>query len=105
MLIKKANIHKDDIERKTLFYIISGNNDLSIKQDFIYDFNENFINLDTLNSKDIDFCSSSKSLIRLGFNLYNGYSDDYTNPLCLLQNLDSKNYILANNAINMRFDR
>jgi len=48
------------------------------------------------------FCSTSKALIRLAYNLYCGYYDDYTNPLNLLCGLDSKNLFLACQAILIR---
>lgn len=104
-IVKSANMHTDDVERKALFYIIAGNEDLFTKKNSIYDFKENSICLDILNSTDVDFCSSSKALVRLGFNLYNGYTDNYTSPLSILNNLDSKNYTIADSAINIRFNR
>jgi len=104
-LIRQSKIHKDDLERKSLFYILSGNSDLLKKKNYIYDFSENCIDTDSLISDKVDFCSSSKSLIRLGFNLYNGYIDEYTSPLYLLYRLDSQNYIIASNAINLRFNK
>ena len=104
-LVENANIQPNDIERKVLFYIISGNNDLFKKKRSVYDFDKGFINFDCLDSTIVDFCSSSKALIRLAFNLYNGYTDDYTNPLDILGRLDSNNYIIANRAINIRFGK
>lgn len=104
-LAKKVNLHTGDYERKALFYIISGNDDLFKKRYLIYDFYNNCINSDVLDHESTDFCSSSKALIRLGFNLYNGFKDAYTNPLSILGSLDSKNYNIANFAINIRFNR
>ncbi len=102
-LIQEASIHELDTERKALFYIISGDEDLFRKRNYIYDFYDSCIKPDCLNSYEIDFCSSSKSLIRLGFNLYNGYTDDFTTPLWILSGLDSKNFAIAAYAIQMRF--
>lgn len=104
-LAKKVNLHIGDYERKALFYIISGNDELFKKKSSIYDFYDNCIKFDVLDYKSTDFCSSSKALIRLGFNLYNGFTDDYTNPLNILGCLDSKNYNIAKCAINIRFNR
>lgn len=101
-LARKTNLHPDDSERKALFYIIAGNSDLYKKKLFIYDFLNNCIKPNFM-EENVDFCSSSKSLIRLGFNLYNGYADEYTNPLNILGSLDPNNFIIANNAINIRF--
>ncbi|TYQ15354.1 UNVERIFIED_CONTAM: hypothetical protein Cloal_1797 [Acetivibrio alkalicellulosi] len=102
-LLQKINLHPGDTERKALFYIISGNSDLFKKRCFIYDFFNNCIKPDLMN-ENVDFCSSSKSLIRLGFNLYNGYTDPYTSPLNILGSLNHSNLLLASNAINIRFE-
>ena len=59
-----------DLERMALFYIISGNEDLYVKKKAIYDFFDNSIIPECLTSDNVDFCSSSKALIRMGFNLY-----------------------------------
>ncbi len=101
-LIDEAKIHEHDLERQSLLYILSGNEDLYLKRNNIYDFYENMIVTDCIISEKVDFCSSSKALIRLAYNLYNGYWDEYTNPLDLLCGLDSKNLFLAYQAILMR---
>lgn len=93
-LIRIAEVSGYDLERQSLFYIISGNKDLYSKKNVIYDFYENAILSDCIISGEVDFCSSSKALIRLAYNLYNGYTDNYTNPLSLLYVLDFKIYFL-----------
>ena len=92
-----------DVERASLFYIISGNNDLYRKRRFIYDPKDHNIKR-CLDNTDVDFSSSIKALVRLGFNLYNGWSDEYTTPVDLLGCLDDNNRKLARNAIQIRFD-
>ncbi|WP_432409388.1 DUF6075 family protein [Wukongibacter sp. M2B1] len=47
------------------------------KRKHIYDFEKGAINQACLDSGEVDFCSSSRALIRLGYNLYNSYSDRY----------------------------
>ncbi|NLM42545.1 MAG: hypothetical protein GX201_00775 [Clostridiales bacterium] len=101
-LIRIARVSGYDLERQSLFYIISGNKDLYSKKNVIYDFYENAILSDCIISGEVDFCSSSKALIRLAYNLYNGYTDNYTNPLSLLYVLDPKNLFLAYQAILIR---
>ena len=93
-----------DSERASLFYIITGNDDLYKKRRFIYDPCEHSI-CDCLDDPNIDFSSGMHSLIRLGFNLYNGWSDRYTTPSSLLSCLDGRNLMLAGNAIMIRFAR
>lgn len=91
-----------DSERASLFYILSGNEELYTKRNYIYDYREHSIHL-CLQDSPVDFSSGLCSLIRLGFNLYNGWSDKYTSPLYLLGNLDRDNLLLAENAIRIRF--
>lgn len=92
-----------DVERASLFYIISGNEDLYRKRRYIYDTYEHCIRT-CLDNTEIDFTSGMKSLIRLGFNLYNDWSDRYTTPMSLLGSLDNRNLQLAGNAIMTRFN-
>jgi len=92
-----------DLERASLFYIIAGNNDLYRKRRLIYDFGEHCIRA-CLDDAEVDFSSGMRSLIKLGFNLYNGWSDRYTTPVSLLGSLDSHNLLLAGNAIMIRFN-
>ena len=98
------NMSPSDSERASLFYIITGNDDLYRKRRFIYDPSEHCIR-DCLDDANVDFSSGMRSLIRLGFNLYNGWSDRYTTPMSLLGSLDSRNLVLAGNAIMIRFNR
>ncbi len=97
------NMSPSDSERASLFYIITGNDDLYLKRRFIYDPYEHSI-CDCLDDTNVDFSSGMRSLIRLGFNLYNGWSDGYTTPISLLGCLDSRNLLLAGNAIMIRFN-
>jgi hypothetical protein len=101
-LASVSGLRDCDWERMALFYIISGNEDLYVKKKAIYDFYDNSIMPECLTTDKVDFCSSSKALIRLGFNLYNGYIDANTNPLLLLCGLDSKNLFIAYQAILLR---
>jgi hypothetical protein len=102
-LSKQVALEVMDGERSALMYIISGNTELFNKRASIYDFDENILKFTTFRKSPNDFCSSSRSLIRLGANLYNGYSDKYTNPLNLLMNLNYDNCNLAINALYLRF--
>jgi len=104
-LIQNTRIHEHDLERISLFYIISGNDDLFRKKNYIYDFCENCIRIECLGSGEVDFSSSSRNLLRIGFNLYNGYMDERMNPLCMLASLDAINLILLMNAICLRFNK
>lgn len=93
-----------DSERASLFYLIAGNDDLYRKRRFIYDPAEHRIRI-CFENPSVDFSSGAGALVRLGFNLYNGWSDKYTTPLSILGSLDSRNLQLAGNAIMIRFNR
>lgn len=103
-LFNETTIKSYDNERIPLIYIIAGNNDLFKKKYYIYNLKNNAPNISCLKNIKVDFCTSSKSLIRLGFNLFNGYYDKHTNPLHLLFYLNKDNYNLAINAIKIRFE-
>jgi len=102
-LVVRDGTYESDRERLALFYIIVGNEDLFKKWGTIYDFEEHMIKL-CLEDGQVDFCSSSRALIKLGFNLYNGYQCQGNSPLDLFCSLDEKNMELAMNAIKLRLD-
>jgi hypothetical protein len=103
-MILKDRTHPSDVERMSLFYIIGGNEDLFTKFRHIYDFKNHEINPEILTNGQVDLCSSSKALVRLAYNLFNGYEDEYTTPRDLFYNLDRKNYLVAKGGIDMRFN-
>ena len=101
-LIERDNTCESDMERKALFYIIAGNNDLYQKIDYIYDFEDSSIRSECFENEDVDFCSSSIKLLKLGFNLYNGYAADVLDVFSIL---DKANFNLALEAIRLRFNK
>ena len=102
-LLQRDGTHEGDFERKALFYIIAGNDDLYGKVGYIYDFQEGIINPKCLESEEVDFCSSSRKLIKLAYNLYNSrHGADVVDTFYML---DDDNFNLALNAIKLRFDR
>jgi hypothetical protein len=102
-MIQRDNTYPTDHERQALFYILSGNLDLANKVNHIYDFMDHSICPECLQSTQVDFSSSAKSLIRLSFNLYNNYAGESTTPLDIFYNLDERNYNLVLNGIHVRF--
>jgi len=101
--IAKDKTSEKDIERLTLFFIISGNERLSSHVEEIYDFNDHFIKLNIFDS--VGFSSSEKGLLELALNLYNNYSnnDSMYSVFELFSHLDDKNFKLALDAIRLRF--
>lgn len=102
LMISDSTYH-DDTERQALWYIVSGNGDLYAKRHHLYDFKSHGIK-PCLDNGSVDLCSSSRALVRLGFNLYNRYCGEDMTPCNLFCNLDSSNMTLALNAIRLRFD-
>ena len=103
LMTAEDGMNPRDSERASLFYLIAGNDGLYRKRRFIYNPVGHCIRA-CLDNPDVDFSSGAKSLIRLGFNLYNGWSDRYTTPLSLLSSLDNSNLQLAGNAIMIRLN-
>ena len=99
-ILKKDNTGEFDVERKTLFYILTGNIGLYQKIDRIYNFKDHSIKFDCL--KTADFSSSQKKMIQLAFNLYNGIHQ--ADVLNTFGNLDKDNFRICLNAIRIRFD-
>ena len=78
-LLGKASVCEGDLERYALFFIISGNADLYRKVNYIYNFEDGGgILPEIFDNSEVDLCGSSKTLIKLAFNLYNGYKSDLT---------------------------
>jgi len=102
-LIQRDGTHPKDKERISLFYILSGNDDLYAKSKSIYNFSRHQIIPECLNGGSVDLCSSSRALIRLGYNLYNSYQDSDTSPIIILSGLDEDNYFLATESLEVRF--
>lgn len=100
-LIEKANVHQFDLERKSLFWILGNNKDLYSKINHIYDFKDNSIKPECLESSDVDFSSSSRNLIKLAFNLYNSFPSDVVDTFSVL---DEDNFEIAIKAIRIRFN-
>lgn len=103
-LTQKAEVFEGDIERKALFFILAGNDDLYKKVNHIYDFRESEINPDCLESGKVDFSSSARKLVKLAYNLYNSYPSEET-VIDTFYLLDEENFKLAINAIKLRFNR
>jgi len=102
-LIQRDGTHPKDKERISLFYILAGNVDLYAKSRSIYDFGLHQIIPDCLNGGSVDLCSSSRALIKLGYNLYNSYQDSDTSPIHIFSVLDEDNYFLATESLGVRF--
>ena len=104
-LLEKDGTSDEDLERQSLFYIISGSLDLYCKAEYIYNFEKRIIKKDCLESVDVDFCGSSRALVKLAFNLFNGFRSKNDDVLSIFSLLDDDNFNIAKKAISLRFDR
>lgn len=104
LLLEKDETNKEDLARKSLFYIIAGNYDLYFRANHIYDFKNRNINTDCLKDETMDFSSNSRKLIKIGFNLYNGYNNPPSDILSLFSGLDKDNFNLAIQAMRIKFN-
>ena len=101
-LIRRDNTNDEDIERIALFYIIAENEDLYSNVEGIYNFEKHGITPYIALSENGRYDGSSISLLKIAYNLYDGYPADL---LGTLYNLDVSDYRIALNAINLRLRR
>ncbi|WP_186430907.1 DUF6075 family protein [Clostridium sp. BSD9I1] len=98
--ISKDRTCTGDVERYALFYILTGSNDIWWKGiDKYYDFKEHGIKSPRSLGK-LCLCNSSLYLVKLAYNLYNGYKSETV--LETFSSLDKENTRLALNAIKIR---
>ena len=106
ILIKKSRFKHEDREREALFYIIAGNMDLYKQADKIYNFQKQQLKCIAEDGQ-VDFSNiytstSSKSLLKLGIQLYNNGTDITVSAT--FRCLDADNAQIALNAIKMRYN-
>lgn len=92
--------YDSDYERKTLFYILSGNTELYNIAEKLYDIESHSIKIRSINKAVLS--SSAKKLLLVGLNLYNNYKN--TNSILdTFACLDENNFFVALQAIKIRF--
>lgn len=105
-LVLRDGTSLKDVERRALFFIFAGNEDLFNKVNNFYDFEENSIRLEGF--EEVDLTGSARGLVELAFNLYNDY-EHLEKPMqsivYLFGGLDDKNFELALQAIKIRFNK
>lgn len=100
LYLKKDNTSQKDCERKSLFYILAISSDLEKHIEEIYDFENRWIKLECLEKS--WQTSGYSAIIRLAYNLYNGYTDDNSDVLTIFSRVsaDVRDYLY--NAIRFR---
>lgn len=97
-LLMRDKTNDRDIERKGLFYILAGNDDLFNKVNHLYDFEEHSIKPECLEGGLLSLVETS--LVTLAFSHYNGFPCDTQD---LLYPLDDDNFNLAINSMKLRY--
>lgn len=99
-MLEMSGATPGDLERRALFHIIAGNEELYNNVNSLYDFDENVILTECLDGE-VYLSSSSRKLVKLAYHLYNGYE---TSVLDVFSGLGDDNARLAIEAIKIRFD-
>lgn len=102
----KATTKKKDIEYTSLFYIISGCEELYKRIDDIYDLQEdcliiNYTSKGKPKLRNLKLSASGEVLLDLGLQLYNGEGNKIISKIFYL--LDEEDKILAINSLKYRF--
>ncbi len=102
MLLAMDGTKENDFERKAMFYIFAGNENLYKKIDYIYDFQEYRILTECVENKEGIFTDSELKLIKLAFNHYIGSAADVND---IFYKLDKDYFDLALNSIKLKYFR
>lgn len=97
--MRRDGTHPKDIERRALFYVLAGCQELGERANLFYDFNDRLIRPE--NFCEVDLTRGTRSLLELAYNLYNNYPCGTV--VDLFAGLDERNKHLAVEAIKIRF--
>ena len=111
-LLERDRTADNDLERKSLFFIISGSDTLFINVNELYSFKERNIHIEEFIKDNLDIDINNKKLLYLGFQLYNNFKFSYFDTdikdysiLDILSYQAVEDYELCMNAINLRFNK
>ena len=77
ILVDRDRTKENDIERRAMFYLFAGVSELYDKVNHLYDFDRQWILPEVLEDEStVDLTSSMRTLVKLAYNLYNGYPSD-----------------------------
>ncbi|WP_251553970.1 DUF6075 family protein [Neobacillus muris] len=98
-LLQWDGTNVSDLERKAMFFIFAGNEEILKRIEMFYDFEERVIQTEITDN--IAYLSSgARSLVLLGFNLFNNFPCGTV--MDLFRSLDEQNCELALNGIRIR---
>lgn len=96
-LIKEGHVLQYDVERQSLFYILSANQELWDHIHDIYDFEEHDIKSDALDK--LSLSSPARSMLKLGYKLFNGACKEYNDVSHVFSKLDIENFEVCMYAV------
>lgn len=100
MELSCATVH--DLERQSLFFILTHNEFYRENIKRIYNFNENCIYLEKYENENT-YSSGENTVIQLAYNLFNGYGD--CDVCSMFKSIDILSFEVCINAIRIRFKR
>lgn len=101
-LLEMSGATPGDLERRALFHIIAGSDELYKNLNSLYDFEENVILTECLGEEsEVYISSSSRKLVKLAYHLYNGYEASLLEVFSGMTDEDAR---LGIEAIKIRFD-
>lgn len=96
-LIKEDQVSNDDINRISLFYILSSHQELYTKIRKIYNFEDHTIELDGLDK--LHLSSAAHNMLQLGFKLFAGSCREYKDVSHLFSKLDIEDFEVCMYAV------
>lgn len=96
-LINGNHVLEQNVQIVSLFYILSANSELYSKVHNIYNSKEHTIVSNSLDK--LSLSSSSRSLLQLGFKLFDGSCREYKDVSNLFSKLDKKNFEVCMYAV------
>jgi hypothetical protein len=98
-LLQWDGTNESDLERKAMFYIFSGNEEIMKCIELFYDFEERVMKTEITDNIGY-LLSGERSLVLLGFNLFNNFPCGTV--MDLFRSFDERNCELALNGIRIR---
>ena len=99
-LIQRDRTVTSDVECRAMFFIFSGVDDLYAKVNHLYDFDDHLFMPETLEENTVDLTRAMRALVKVAYNLYNGYPADVR---ATFEPLDAINKRLVTEALRIRF--
>lgn len=101
-MVFEDNTAEWDMERRSFFFILSGNDELYSVKDKIYDCSRHRLKGTAFRNRGY-LSSGTSNLLKLAVNLYNGHGFRNLDPYTVMVSLDRRNRRLVMDALKIRF--